>query len=254
MYAIKAVSSSRYARKMQPPRTGGSEGKPRKRRQHIARPRVPKIYPNRIAELTKARGLTYAAVGDAVNAHEITIAKLANGNQELTLGWMQRLAKVFSVTPSEIITKAPGEGMRSVRVTGFLPATDPEDATWPEGRRYDVMIPDDPALRGDQLYACEIRGESMDRKYPAGTVVILSRMDADKTSHLKEGRHYHVRRQRNGGAAEDSLKTLIKVDGSFWLKPESSSPQHQEWIALFPTNGELVELIGRVRYSVQRED
>jgi transcriptional regulator with XRE-family HTH domain len=215
---------------------------------------TPKIYPNRIAELTKARGMTYATVGEALKAHEVTIAKLANDGQELTFSWMKRLAQVFDVTPAEIIARPAAEGMRRVRVLGAIQAGAwGEHHEWPEEDRYDVMLPDDPALRGLQLYAGEIAGPSMNLRYQEGTVVIFSRVVAD--AEIKEGRRYHVRQTRADGQTEETIKTLVKgEDGRFWLRPESTHPDFQEWIPLDGRPGGTIEVLGRVRYAVQREE
>ena len=212
-------------------------------------------YSNRIAELTRHNDLTYAEVGDKVGAHEITIAKLATGGQKLTVEWIEKLAPVFHVPPSEVVWAPPAQGLRRVRVKGGLQA----DAwlkshEWEEERQYDVMIPDDSKLRGVSLYGRELRENSMDLRYPAGTVLIFSGL-ADTREEPLEGRRYHVRQTRRDGFTEESVKTLTKgPEGRYWLKPESTSPDFQIWVALEGSAGLKVELLGRVRFIVQRED
>lgn len=217
-----------------------------------AKPAPARSYPNRIHELTKLRGLTYADVADALGAHTITIAKLATDKIELTHDWMKRLAKVFDVSPAEIIERPAAAGLRRVRVRGTLQAgAFSESFEWPHDDQYDVMVRDDPALRRAELYAGEIEGASMNLRYPPGSVVIMSAGGSD----LVPGRRYHVRITRADGTAEDTIKTLERsADGRYWLKPESSDPEYQAWIPLDGQPDTTVELIGRVRFAYQRED
>lgn len=245
MSAIGAVSVRGY-----------SGGMPRRQRK-IAPTTTPRRYPNRIAELTKRSGLNYATVGDAAGSHEITIAKLATGKMKLTQGWMERLARVFKVSPAEIIARPLGEGLRRVRVrfavqAGVLTRSN----EWGDEQQYDVLMPDDANLRNAFLYAGEVRGDSMNLRYRPGSVVVFSSMDGAAATEIAEGRRYHVRRTFPDGTVEDTIKTLVRDENRWWLKPESTHPQHQEWIAYDDGTDKSVkvELIGRVRYVVQRED
>jgi hypothetical protein len=214
-----------------------------------------RVYPNRIAELTKARGLTYAALGDLVDAHEVTIANLATGSQGLTHEWMIRLAGPLGVQPEEIISKPIADGMRRVRVRAFLEAGDwGETHEWSDDDQYDVIIVDDPALRGASLYAAEIRGQSMNLRYPERSIAVFSRI-VGRPNEIISGRRYHIRRTRPDGMIEETIKTLIRDDaGRYWLKPESSSPEHQAWIPLDGDKDATVEIVGRARFVVHRED
>lgn len=257
MSAIGTVSNSGYAQQMRRPRPI----LPRHSAVKSPSAKLPKRrlrkeeYPNRIAELAQLRGLTYADIADAVDAHEITIAKLATGRQELTLTWMKRLAPVLGATPAEIIAKRSGDNLRAVIVKGELRAGAwAEKHQWQEDDQYEVMIPDDPAFRGLTLYGGAIEGESMNRRYPSGAVVILSRL-THRPGEIEEGRRYHVQRVRADGQTEETIKMLARsTDGRYWLVPESTDPEHQEWIPLEGKAGETIHLVGRVRYVVHRED
>lgn len=215
--------------------------------------------PNRIKELTKAAGASYEKIAEHFGVHKVTIANLARGRaaggSDLTQEWMEKLAAYFGVPVHEIITKPLVAGLRRVKVTGELAA-----GAWREGSNYDpddqfdVLIPDDEALRYISLYAGKVRGESMNKRYAAGSVLVFSYV-GDAVNDIIVGGRYHVKRTRNDGMVEDTIKTLTKdADGKYWLMPESTDPRFQEWIALEGENGTQVELIGRVRYAVQRED
>ena len=199
--------------------------------------------------------MTYADVGDRAGAHEITISNLANGKQKLTQEWMTRLAKVFSVRVSELLEAPAAKSMRRIQVRGALNAGAwQEGYEWSDDDQYDVLVPDEPALRGVELYAAQISGPSMNLRYPEGSIVILSPI-AHSATEISPGRRYHVRRVRADGLVEETIKTLERgSDGHFWLKPESTNPEFQEWIPLEGLPGETIELVGRVRFTVRRED
>lgn len=249
MSAMGSVSVSGYSGGMPKAR---SSRPPRKK---AARSRAPRPRPNRIRELNKARGLTNEIVGEKVGAHPVTISRLATGKIDLTQEWMERLAPVYDVTPGEIAWKPAQAGLRRVRVKGSLQAGEwAETNEWEEDRQRDVMIPDDPELRPVSLYAGEVAGDSMNRIYPAGTVVVLSPVGGTGPDQVREGARYHVRHTRRDGQVEDTIKTLVRGEGGhWWLKPESTHPEHQSWIPLDGVEGETIELIGRVRYAVKRE-
>lgn len=257
MTAIGAVSNSGYAHDMRKPigpRTARHAPAARPHRRALAA-KPQRTYPNRIAEILHERGQTYAELGDAVDAHEITIAKLATGKQQLTFDWMKRLAAALGVAPQDIIAKPADSNLRRVRVRGALKAGDwAESHEWPDDDQYDVMVPDESSLRGLHLYGGEIAGESMNQRYPNRSVVVLSRI-GQRPGEIAVGKRYHVRLTRPDGQTEETVKTLVKDDeGRFWLKPESSHPEHQEWIPLDGKPGVVVELVGRVRFVVQREE
>lgn len=221
-----------------------------------------RIRRNRIYELTKARGWTYADVAERATdilkpkkpIHEITITRLASGAMKLTQDWMETLGKVYSVTAAEIIAAPIAEGLRRVPVVmTFESGIWASDHRLPDDQQFEVMINDDSALREVPLYGGEIRGNDMNLRYPSGSIVILSYV-TQRPGEIAEGKRYHVRVTRKDGTCEETIRRLIK-DGSdrYWLMPESSEPAFRA----VPLDGEpdmKVEIIGRVRFVVTRED
>jgi hypothetical protein len=243
------ISVSGYPDTMPRPRKrAGIPEKPRRRGPQ-------RDHPNRIHILVKEANTDYAEVGEKVGSHETTIARLASGKAKLTVAWMERLAPVLGVPPADIKWPPATRGMRPVRVRGAIEAGSwAENHEWEPSRQYDVMIPDEPAMRRINLYAGQVQGESMNLRYPPGTVVIFSNVRQGGPDQIKAGRRYHVRRTRADGLTEDTVKLLFKDDlGRLWLKPESSHPEHQAFLPLEGTDGETIEIIGRVRFAVQKE-
>lgn len=252
MTAIEAVSNCGYAQRMRKTPSGPATKQTlRQRRDTVSK----RIYPNRIHELTRAKNMTYAELADALGVHETTIARLAIGEQALTHDWMKRLGEALGVRPEELIVNAGVSSLRRIRIKGSLQAGDwAESHEWPEDDQYDVMVPDDPALRTLPLYGGMIVGESMNLRYPNGSAVVLSRI-GQRPGEIAVGKRYHVRMTRADGQTEETIKTLVADEQNhFWLKPESSHPEHQEWIPLDGKPDVTVELLGRVRFVVHRED
>src|SRR5262245_15988237 len=213
--------------------------------------------PNRIRELCRARGITYADLGKLLDppAHEVTIAKLATGKQRLTQQWMQRLAIALNVTPAEII-QAAGTGLRRVTVLGVIEAGEWHPRNRQPFESYDINIPDNPQFRNVAFYAAELRGDSMNKRYRDGSIIIFSRISGTSPSEIREGWRYHVRKTKADGSTEETIQTLTKdAGGEWWLMPESTNPKFQQWTKLEGhLSGITIELIGRVRYALVNED
>jgi transcriptional regulator with XRE-family HTH domain len=223
--------------------------KPAKRPQTA---KTPREYPNRIRELNKERGWDYDLLAEKVGSHPKTIGALARGDAEMTLTWMKRLARAFNVNATEIIERPASAHLRSVLISGTVQAGAwADNHTFEPQDRTSIAVHNDPELRGLDLYALKIEGESMNKFYPAGSIVVLTRL-AQRPGEIQIGKRYHVVRTR-GDLIEETIKTLVRAsNGEYWLQPESDSPE----FAAFTLQGEegtTVELRGRVRYALTVE-
>lgn len=208
---------------------------------------------NRIKELMKLRGLSRDDVADEIGAHPVTVSKLISGKTPLNTHWLEKLGKAFAVPPEQILSAPPS--VRMVKVRQHVQAGHWAEALeWQQDDWYDVAIPDDPALLKFDLFGAETKGPSMNRRYPEGTVVICTKM-IETREDIQPGKRYIVERERPDGMREATVKLLWLDDsGKFWLLPESDDPRYQEPIAVDEIDDATVTIVGRVRYSVQRED
>lgn len=232
-----------------------------------------KARPNRIRELVKERKWTYPDVaervrelararGDASRAkvHTITINRLATGDAKMTQEWMNLLGEVFGVPPAEIISPPLVQNLMRVQVLyAFSGGAWRKSSMLTPAEQYQIMIPREPRLEGLNLYAGEIRGEDVNHRYRAGSVVLVAKLDPgalNRPGEVIADRRYHVRVTRAAdGLIEDSIKCLVtSADGQFWLKPESDRPEHQEWSPIVGRPGHCVEIVGRVRGVFSPED
>ncbi|MFC3693091.1 LexA family protein [Chenggangzhangella methanolivorans] len=229
-----------------------------KKRGRAAKPRAADHgdLPNRIRELREAEGLSMAQLGARMGDVEAsTINKLEKGDTLVNTRWMKRLADALRVDPIEILFAQPK--MRRVKVVGAVQAgVFVEAIHWPHPDDvYEVAVPDAPELADIRLEGYEIRGPSMNKVYPEGSVVVVASIFSSREQ-LVSGARYVVERIRPDGEREGTCK-LFEIDaaGRRWLIPESFDRSFQP-IPLDDDafeNGELVQAIGRVMWSVKRE-
>lgn len=214
---------------------------------------VPPRYPNRINELAKERGMTHDDMAAHLGVNRVTVSDRARGAVPLRQDWGQRFADMFGVPLADIFAKPLTSGMRAVPISLELQAGNWSDQSFEPDKFGNIVIPDDPAYRSMSLYAGRIIGESMNKIYPNGSIVILSRKQ-DRPGEIVTGKRYHIRRTRGGQLIEQTIKTLVKdAKGQYWMQPESDSPEFAA-VPLESGPEETIEIIGRVRYAVRRED
>lgn len=154
-------------------------------------------------------------------------------------------------------TSALGSPLRYVTVTGHIQAGHfAETWEWDDAQQYQIAVPSDPALAPYTLYAAELRGTSMNRRWSEGTVVVFTNVMETQEEPVV-GKRYVVERRRLGGDAEFTAKKLVRdQDGKHWLMPESDDPRYQSPISIEEGTGsdeDIVTIHGRIWYSVNRE-
>lgn len=208
---------------------------------------------NRIRELREARGWSQSDLAEKIEVHWQTISRIENARTRI-LGKRERaLAEIFGIAPDDLYIRDPMSGLRTVRVQQHVQAgAYAESNIWPDDEGYDVVVPVDENFGNLKLYGTEVRGPSMNKVYPEGTVLVYSSFYETKEA-IQVGKRYIVERERDDGLREATVKTLQQdADGEYWLVPESSDPR---WTAIpiKGANGDTVRIVGRVQYSVRRE-
>ena len=135
---------------------------------------------NRIRELREAREMTQEQLDQKLGTKQQTIGKLENGDRQLSVAWISKMAAALDVTPSEI---APDLGVAEARVdygavdlvgyagAGDLYYPDPERGPWVGIER----VPDPPGAIG--VVALRVRGSSMDPVYRNGDLLFIRQRD-----------------------------------------------------------------------------
>lgn len=163
---------------------------------------------------------------------------------------LAKLADVLGV-PAAYFLEAAAEGGRNndlrpkaagmmpipieaVYVKGFVQAGAWQEALeWPAIDWKAVYAPSDSRYPGMERFALEVRGTSMDRVYPEGSVVIAIKL-ADLGREPQSGEHVIVLcRAESSGSMEATIKKYqVDSAGRHILWPESNDPFHQTPVVL----------------------
>jgi SOS-response transcriptional repressor LexA len=125
-------------------------------------------------------------------------------------------------------SKPPEQTTDTIPVIGYVQA-----GLWQEARQWEVSdfkpiyVPTDERFKGKRVYALEIRGNSMNLLYPAGSfVVCISTEDyADIIGNVESGKKVVVERKNPlDGSIEATVKEYVKNEYGTFLMPHSTDP------------------------------
>lgn len=187
---------------------------------------------DKIKALRTRLGMTATQLAQKIGVDQSTVSKYELGKQRPKDEPNQRLAELAGVTIGEWLGIEPVSAMdvrtKMVPVVGELCAGDWREAIeWEHDDRYEVPALLDAGMPGYPLQGYIVRGSSMNRYYPDGAVVFAAATISNGL-HPANGDHVIAVRQDKRGLIEASLKEyVVEVDGSRWLFPRSTDPQHQ---------------------------
>jgi transcriptional regulator with XRE-family HTH domain len=212
----------------------------------------------RIKEVRKARGMTQAQVAQRLGLDLTNYNRLENGKTELTVSRMGQLGEILHCEPSEFLAPpqpVQNDNVRVVTVKQHVQAGQwAENLEWDRSDWYEVAVPADKAFAGLALYGAETKGPSMNKRYNEGSSLIYTNV-IETGEAIVPGRRYIVETERPDGLREATVKMLWQDEaGEMWLLPESNDPRFSQPIPLRDAEHHIVRIVGRVVYSVQRED
>ena len=131
----------------------------------------------------------------------------------------------------------------TIRVVGAVQAGDWREAVeWDHDDQYDVPAPILRGIPDVPLRGFEVVGSSMDKRYPAGSLVFVANAIHSGLK-IKNGTRVLVSRRNADGLHEATLKRyVVNDDGSKWLWPESNDPLHQAPVLYGGKNSEEVTI------------
>lgn len=177
---------------------------------------------------------TASAAAEAMGTSVSTYLQHENGTRGYPATRAQRYARFFRTTPEWLLYgkgERPADSNESVinRVTRLVSVLGEVQAgAWTEvldETSAEEVVPVYLAgFEGARLFALRIRGPSMDRFYPDGTMVIVC--PAAEIG-VREGDHVIVRRKQ-GSLCETTVKEVAKDRDGIVLWPRSTDPAFQE--------------------------
>lgn len=203
-----------------------------------------------LARRMKDAGLNAKQLSTAAGLHEAAVSELLRGkSRNPRLSTLQALADVLGCSVDDLVT-APETRLISasqfvlehITVTGAVQAGHWEmDEEWAGDRHYVISIPKvDQVEKYDryQKFGLEVKGDSMDLRYAAGSVLIcVSFVDLERWP--VNGEHVVVRRRSAAGAYEFTVKEVEIRDDDCLLWPRSSNPDHQAPIRIPRPSGDV---------------
>lgn len=197
----------------------------------------------RIDERLKALGISERKACLNANVHVDTIRRIRNRGQSPRPSTLSQLAEALGVPDSYFLEAAVDKigpaaradfiRLQRVHVKGFVQGGVWRDAIeWPIQDWYSLQVPSDDRFPGMERIALEVRGNSMDRLYPEGTIVVcVSYGDIGRGP--KPGERVICLRRGSTGDYEATIKEYQLDDrGRHVLWPRSSDPEFQQPIIL----------------------
>lgn len=186
---------------------------------------------------------TAKAAADAMGIAHATYTQHENGTRGFPAKRAERYARFFRVAPEWLLYGKGDPGAQPVQpeplrpVDRYVPVIGEVQAgAWAEIR--EELVPQEfiPVLLSGfaaaSLYALRVRGTSMDKYYPDGTMVVVC--PAAEIG-IREGDHVVVRRTQ-GPLVETTIKEVVKERSGVVLWPRSNDPAHQTPIRLPASN------------------
>ncbi len=207
---------------------------------------------NNIKALRAQKGMTQQDLADCLGVSWQTVSNVERGHTALSSKKIDAYARCLGVETHRILA-APAGGTVTVKALvqagHFAESWEADESDW-----YEVELPETLKIMPFKVHAAEVRGPSMNRRYPEGSVVFFT--DTVETGEdFVPGKRYIVERERADGLREATVKRLWRDEaGKLWLVPESDDPRFSESIPLEGGEDDTVRIVGRVRGAFVRED
>ena len=190
--------------------------------------------------LRKQAGMTQAELAKKVEVAQATISKWELGIDLPGATQASRLALVLGVTPNELLGIGAAADMpagRRVKVIGEIAA-----GVWRETielqDQYDVLVAVPKKFEHVPLQGFVVRGESMNKIYPDGSIVYVAPIHAVE-GWPRSGQVVMVMAHEHGMTEATLKEFVVDEKGGKWLWPRSDHPEHQAPVDYKGKKGEV---------------
>ena len=194
---------------------------------------------------------------DAIGVPQPTYAKHEKGTRGFDVEQAEEYARSLGNCTAAWLLTGEGSGpdfdnnvrpakLQQTTVVGSVQAGAWVEALdWPPEDQYPIMTPTN-GFDVNDLMALEVRGSSMNRELPEGSIVVCVSLPALGRD-PKEDELVVCQRTDETGLFEATVKRLKRdKEGVWWLWPDSDDPMHQGPISTQPAHGETLEIRGVV--------
>lgn len=184
------------------------------------------MFGNNLKRMMKEKGINQQELGQAIGLAGSSISMMISGTRKPSYESLLAICKVLETTPNVLLSDE--QPTDTIPVIGYVQA-----GLWQEARQWEVSdfkpiyMPTDERFNGKRVYALEIRGNSMNLIYPAGScVVCVSAEDyADVVGEIESGKKVVVERKNPMDMTiEATVKEFVKNEYGTYLMPHSTDP------------------------------
>ena len=199
---------------------------------------------NNLLQARLARGLSQQELADRAETSGQQISRLEKSERRLTMDWVRRLSRALGCTDAEILGLLPAP-LDPISVKGAVQLGKYlAEPVWPVDDWYPVIIGEDDRFAGIERFGLVVRDESVNQRYPKGTILICVEV-GDLSEPPKAGQRVICHRRNNKGYVEVTCRDLRGADQGAepdgWLWPLSHDPRHQQQIPI--DQAEIVALV-----------
>lgn len=203
-----------------------------------------KKFPARLKAYRLNKGLTQTELAQKAGVNQGTYSRWEKGELEPSPGNILRLAQCLDVSVEQLLAPDDSTPGIKVRVIGELAAGSFKEAVeWDYGDQFDMPVILPKELSGLPLQGFVVKGPSMNKVYPEGSVVFAAPVHA-LPGHPRTDDYVVVMRRDKYGMIEATLKQYeVDADGKQWLWPRSNDPMHQAPVDyLGPKDGDVEQV------------
>lgn len=207
---------------------------------------MPVGYGDNIVKLRKGQKLTQQQLADMVGVEQPTIQRWEKNKREPDYEALTSLAEALGVEPGAFFAEdvAVPVGPR-LYVKGEVHAGHWVEAyEWPEDEWKTFNGRADVHAKLEHRFGLRVIGDSMNRKYPAGSIVEC--ISVFGHAEAMPGRRVVIVRRRDDMLYEATVKLLVEQDGELWAVPESHNPAFQSFKLSEPEPGIVEQRIAAV--------
>ncbi|CDB40730.1 putative prophage repressor [Azospirillum sp. CAG:260] len=180
-------------------------------------------------------GLTQAELGAMVGFSQQSITKFEKGERTIDENKIYRFAKVLKIDPAEFVngSNANGSSITTINKIGFVEAGNWQEAfQLPQDEWEPVCYEMNDNIKGLHIFALGVRGNSMNRIFPAEKTTLIC-MDINDFYNLnadgvQNGDYVIAQRISSDGKYEATVKRFTRVDeNTVILSPESTDESYK---------------------------